>query len=116
MARNYVLQVTCDEKLKSAIAKYQNENEIKTMSEAGKKLIEFALRIIENSNEKEGVSNRELMEEILKITQYNLLTTNVVHGQTFDIENLNKNKANASKLREELQKNAENRVNVFLQG
>jgi len=116
MARNHVLQISCNEKLKQDILSYQKEKQLDTLSEAGRELITFALRVLSNPKADEGVSNRMLMEEILRVAQYNSMTTNVVHGQTFDMNHLNENKIAASTLRAKLKTGAESKVGDFLNG
>ncbi len=114
MARNQVLQFSCSDKLKKDIERYQNEKKLDTTAEATRELLEFALRILLNSKENEGVTNRELMEEVLRLVQYTSMTTNVVHGQTFNMDHLVKNKSAASELRTQLKEDAESKVAGFL--
>ena len=116
MARKAMLQISCSDSLKIRVEKYQKENEISSASEAGNKLIEFALRVLDNAKEDEGPTTREILKEILRLSQYNSSTTNVVHGQTYNRDHLQNNKVEAGELRVKLKEDAEAKVELFLQG
>ena len=116
MARNFVMQMSCNEELRKSIENHQKEKKLNTIAEAGRDLIELALRILNNAKEDEGPTTRDILIEILKVSQYNSSTTNVVHGQTFDMLHLQKSKVLAGDLRIKLKEDAESKVKFFLQG
>ena len=116
MARNFVMQMSCNEELRKSIENHQKEKKLNTIAEAGRDLIELALRILNNSKEDEGPTSKDILKEILRFTQYNYATTNVVHGQTFDMPHLQNNKVSAKELRNRIQEDIDFKVGLFLQG
>lgn len=60
------IQMYVPAKVKDWIIKYQKDEGFSTESLAALNLIEFAIRIKENARNDDSISNRELLEEILK--------------------------------------------------
>lgn len=81
MGRSSVIQVPLKE-LENRFYEYMKKEGIKNNAEAGRNLFDLALRILENDNE--GVTNRQLLEEIYLQSKINGSTINMIHGQTFD--------------------------------
>ena len=116
MARNFVMQMSCNEELRKSIENHQKEKELNTIAEAGRDLIELALRILDNAKEDDGPTTKDILKEILRFTQYNHATTNVVHGQTFNMPHLQTNKVAAKELRNKIQEDIDFKVALFLEG
>lgn len=116
MARNPVIQVPCDRNLFGKVEAYKAEKGYGSNAEAGRALWEFAFQILEVDSEDNTVSNREILEELVRITKLNLSLSNLIHTQTFDVKNFQGNKSSSAAVREDLKKVVESKVESFLEG
>ena len=97
MTRNKVVQVPCDDGLYKKIKAYRDEKGLGKDAAAARDLILFALRIIEHSDDDEGISTRELLEAILSYSVKAQYVSSLVHYQVFNEDD---NKDNFEKAKE----------------
>lgn len=88
MARNKVIQVACPPELYSKVQDYKDTKSLTSDAEALRELALFALRILEHSDNDDGLSTRELLESILKYTVKGFYQDSMVYYQTFDEDRL----------------------------
>lgn len=117
MGRLSVLQISgINSDLMGRIDKYRDDEELKTRSEAGRALIEFALRVIEHSEGDEGVSTREILEENLRVAALNSKMLDNIFFQTFDESRYSSVADGAKKRKQAAKERAEQYVDDFLSG
>ncbi|WP_070968403.1 hypothetical protein [Vibrio sonorensis] len=92
---------------------YKETERIGTDSEAGAKLIELALRVINNSSD-ETITNRDLLELILLNVNKNLLFSQQVLKHCFDLEHAKENHIEWYKLSKEMKKQAEKQTDSLI--
>ena len=85
MSRQNVLQISSvDTDLMKKVDAYQEEKNLKSRSEAGRALIEFAFRVLEHAAEDDAVTTREILEELLLMQAKTWNLQNNVYFQTYD--------------------------------
>ena len=84
MSGDKVIQTRCTSALLARIEKYKNNEELSTDSAAVRKLVTFALDIIDSSADAPAVSNRELMEEMFSIMHENAAMICQSHTHVYD--------------------------------
>lgn len=116
MPRNPVIQVSCEPSLYDKICTYKSTHNHTTEASAVRELLELALQVIERSGDHPTVSNRKILEEILKLTIRNSCINNHTFFSTFksDEELKNCNQSNSKK--SELYELADTHMNKFLAG
>jgi hypothetical protein len=98
MIKNKKIQIRCNEELYSKITKYRDEKGLGKDAAAARELISFALRVLEHSDNDEGVSTRELLESILSYSIKGHFVSSLVHHQVYR-EDENKDDLNKAKER-----------------
>ncbi|GAB6264315.1 hypothetical protein [Photobacterium sp. R1] len=117
MGRPDVLQISgIDSKLLKRIDNYKEDENLKSRSEAGRALIEFALRVIDHAEANEGVTTRELMEEILRVSSLNSKMLDNIYFQTFDEFSYKRVEPVAIERKKIAKDRAEHEVEDFLSG
>ena len=84
--RNPRIQIPCTTSFYKRVEQYQADNNLSSIAEAGRELIEFALIIKERADKNTGRSNRELLEEMLAKEYQNESTLNQIYMQVSDID------------------------------
>lgn len=115
MARSRVLQASIKGKLERDFETYQTREKL-TDADAVRELLALALRIKLNDSEDDRPSNRELMEEIYRITRHSSAIGDIIHGQTFDGEKLFRNQKESQPIRRQVKADIDNQVDAFLKG
>ena len=114
MARNKAVQVACSPELYDKLVLYREDKNLSSDADAMRELTLFALRILEHSDNDDGLSNRQLMEIILTYVVKNQYTTSLVHYQTFNEDSVDLVKA-STKHKEVIEK-AEGKIEQILNG
>lgn len=115
MARSRVLQASIKGELERNFDAYQAKEKL-TDAEAVRELLNFALRIKMNQTDDGRPSNRELLEEIYRVTRQSSAIGDIIHGQTFDGEKLFKEQKESKPLRKQVKADIDDQVNAFLTG
>ena len=84
MARNPVLQISCEPNLYDKICTYKEQKRHTTDAAAVRESIEFTLKAIEFSEHKDGVSNRDILEKIFSlVAESNLLNQHTFYNSAW---------------------------------
>lgn len=84
MSGDKMMRARCDSALVTRIENYREKESLKSDSAAVRKLLVFALDILDRSAEAPAVSNRELMEEIFLAVRENGAMICQAHTYTYD--------------------------------
>lgn len=83
MSHGKVIQTRCDDALVSRIESYRGREELRSDSAAVRKLLTFALDILDSSVDAPSVSNRQLLEEMFKTVKMNEAVMGHIHAFTY---------------------------------
>ncbi|MCG9578521.1 hypothetical protein OPW19_21475 [Vibrio europaeus] len=111
MGRPNVIQVPLKD-LEQRFYAYMKNEQITSNAEAGRNLFDLALRILENDDE--GVTNRQLLEEIYIQTKKSGAVINMVHGQTYDRDKMKQVEVEAAETRRGIVDGVVERVKEWL--
>lgn len=78
-----VLQARCEAVLVERVERYKNDEELNSDSAAVRKLLIFALDILDSSADAPPISNRQLLEEIFAVTRENGAMICQTHAFTY---------------------------------
>lgn len=84
MSGDKMMRARCESALVTRIEGYREKESLKSDSAAVRKLLVFALDIIDHSAEAPAVSNRELMEEMFSIMHENAAMICQSHTHVYD--------------------------------
>jgi hypothetical protein len=83
MSHGKVIQTRCEDALVSRIESYRDREELRSDSAAVRKLLTFALDILDSSADAPPISNRKLLEEILSVSSENAAMICQAHTFTY---------------------------------
>lgn len=112
MSRPNVIQVPLKE-LEKRFYAYMEKEGITSNAEAGRNLFDLALRILENDDD--GVTNRELLEEIYIQTKKNGAVINMTHAQTYDWDKMKRVEVEAAEKRKGIVEGVVEKVKEWLE-
>ncbi len=98
------------------IKHFKEKEELSTDAAAIRKLVVFALNIIESSAEAPAVSNREIFEELLTVVKSNSSLVSQVHGYTFNDDVSESARATSKLARNAARKHGKKQTEEFLIG
>lgn len=116
MARNKVIQVACPPELYSKVLDYKSDKKLTSDADALRELALFALRVLEHSDNDDGLSTRELLESILKYTVKGFYQDSMVYYQTFDEDKIKGDLSIHREHRQVNQNKAEFKIESILAG
>lgn len=115
MARSRVLQAAIKGKLEQDFSTFQAREKLND-ADAIRDLLTLALRIKLGDSNAVGPSNRELMEEIYRLSRRSSAVVDIIHGQTFDGETLFKYHSESKAYRQQVKADVDNKVDCYLSG
>lgn len=99
MSNGKVIQTRCEDALVSRIESYRDREELRSESAAVRKLLTFALDILDSSADAPPISNRKLLEEILSVSSENAAMICQSHTFTYHLNITDDIKNNSKKMR-----------------
>lgn len=116
MSGDKMMRARCEPELITRIEGYREKESLKSDSAAVRKLLLFALDIIDSSADAPAVSNRDIFEEILEMAKINSSLVSQVHSYTYR-NNLDDNiRAEAKVSRDAAREHGKKQTEAFLSG
>ena len=116
MSNGKVIQTRCEDALVSRIESYRDREELRSESAAVRKLLTFALDILDSSADAPPISNRKLLEEILSVSSENAAMICQSHTFTYHLEITDDIKNNSKKMRAHAKVFGRSKAESFLSG
>jgi len=116
MAEDKLLKATFKPDVAARIDNFKNKEELKTDSAALRKLVTFALDIIDSSADAPAVSNREIFEELLFLAKSSSSLVSQAHSYTFRNDLTDEGKVESKVARVVAREHGKKETEVFLAG
>lgn len=100
----------------SRIEDYKNKEELSTDSAAIRKLVTFALDIMDRTSEAPAVSNRDILEKLLEEMKMNSSILSQAHGCSYRNDIVEGIKLESRAARKAAREHGKNQTEIFLSG
>ncbi|SGZ09459.1 hypothetical protein [Moritella viscosa] len=110
------MRARCEAELVSRIENYREKESLKSDSAAIRKLLIFALDILDSSADAPAVSNREIFEELLYLAKSSSSLVSQAHSYTFRNDLTDEGKVEAKVARVAARNHGKKETEVFLAG
>jgi len=116
MSDGKVIQTCCEADLVDRIVRYKESEELKSNSAAVRKLVIFALDILDSSSDAPPISNRQLLEEIFAVTRENAAMICQAHTFTYHTNITDDIRDNSKEMRADAKGFGRDVAGKFLEG
>lgn len=117
MSGDKIMRARCEPELVQRINVYKNREELKNDSAAIRKLLTFALDILDRSVDSPPISNRQLLEEIFAVTRENGAMVCQAHTFVYPVQGVSRHMIdNSKKERAEAKLFGRDKAEKFLAG
>ena len=116
MVEDRLLKATFKPDVATRFDNFKNKEELKTDSAALRKLVTFALDIMDRTSEAPAVSNREIFEKILEEIKINSSMLSQAHGCSYRNDIVEDIKLESREARKAAREYGKNQTELFLAG